>query len=51
MSLLPRGYLDTTVAIESARADGEAIRYRTIGTGFFIGLDYRDRSTPRARGR
>src|SRR5207249_11492625 len=48
MSLLPRGYLDTTVAIESARADGEAIRYRTIGTGFFIGLDYGDRSTSSA---
>src|SRR5205814_9726353 len=44
MSLLPRGYLETTVAIESARVDGEAIRYRTIGTGFFIGLDYGDRS-------
>ena len=48
MSLLPRGYLDTTVAIESARADGEAIRYRTIGTGFFIGLDYGDRSSSSA---
>src|SRR2546426_10065079 len=48
MSPLPRGYLDTTVAIESARADGEAIRYRTIGTGFFIGLDYGDRSSSSA---
>src|SRR5438876_335429 len=48
MSLLPRGYLETTVAIESARVDGEAIRYRTIGTGFFIGLDYGDRSTSSA---
>jgi len=44
MSLLPRGYLDTTVAIEFAHADGEAMRYRTVGTGFFIGLDYGDRS-------
>jgi hypothetical protein len=48
MSLLPRGYLDTTVAIESTRADGEAVRYRTIGTGFFIGLDYGDRSASSA---
>lgn len=44
MSLLPRGYLDTTVAIESSQPDGEATRYRTIGTGFFIGFDYGDRS-------
>jgi trypsin-like peptidase len=43
MSLLPRGYLDTTVAIEAAQADGEATRHRTIGTGFFIGFDYGDR--------
>ena len=48
MSLLPRGYLDTTVAIESAHADGESVRYRTIGTGFFIGLDYGDRSASSA---
>src|ERR1051325_7749125 len=39
MSLLPRGYMDTTVAIEAAKADGQAIRYRTVGTGFFIGFD------------
>ena len=44
MSLLPRGYLDTTVAIEAVHGDGEAMRYRTVGTGFFIGLDYGDRS-------
>ncbi len=45
MSLLPRSYLDTTVAIEEpARGGGDPIRYRTIGTGFFIGLDYGDRS-------
>ena len=44
MSLLPRGYLDTTVAIEAVHGDGEAMRYRTIGTGFFVGLDYGDRS-------
>jgi S1-C subfamily serine protease len=40
MSLLPRGYLDTTVAIEEAQTGG----YRTIGTGFFMALDYGDRS-------
>jgi trypsin-like peptidase len=44
MSLLPRGYLDTTVAVETGHTDGEAMRYRTIGTGFFIGLGYGDRS-------
>jgi len=44
MSLLPRGYLDTTVAIESLQTDAQGSRYRTIGTGFFIGLDYGDRS-------
>ena len=27
MSLLPRGYLDTTVAIEAVHGDGEAMRY------------------------
>ena len=43
MSLLPRGYLDTTVAIESVRPDGDSARYRTVGTGFFIGFDYGDR--------
>jgi len=43
MSLLPRGYLDTTVAIEAVRPDRDATRYRTIGTGFFIGFDYGDR--------
>src|SRR5438477_3216456 len=44
MSLLPRGYLDTTVAIEAVHGDGEAMRYRTIGTGFFVALEYGDRS-------
>jgi Trypsin-like peptidase domain len=44
MSLLPRGYLDTTVAIETMQAAGSPSRFRTIGTGFFIGLDYGDRS-------
>jgi hypothetical protein len=44
MSLLPRGYLNTTVAIETAYADGVESRYRTIGTGFFIALDYGDRA-------
>src|SRR2546422_1429093 len=48
MSLLPRGYLDTTVAIEAVQGDGEAMRYRTVGTGFFIGLDYGDRSASSA---
>ena len=43
MSLLPPGYLDTTVAIEASHEDGEATRYRTVGTGFFIGFDYGDR--------
>jgi hypothetical protein len=42
--MLPRSYLDTTVAIENAYPDGESTRFRTIGTGFFIGLDYGDRS-------
>lgn len=41
--MLPRSYLDTTVAIENAYSDGDATRFRTIGTGFFIGLDYGDR--------
>ena len=44
MSMLPRSYLDTTVAIENAYPDDESTRFRTIGTGFFIGLDYGDRS-------
>ena len=39
MSLLPRGYLDTTVAIE-ADGDREPSQYRTIGTGFFVALEY-----------
>jgi len=43
--MLPTGYLDTTVAIESAQADAEGTRYRTIGTGFFLALDYGDRTT------
>jgi S1-C subfamily serine protease len=45
MSLLPRGYLDTTVAIEAADADREPTPYRTIGTGFFVALEYGDRSS------
>ncbi len=44
MSLLPRGYLETTVAIESAQEGPEGIRYRTVGTGFFLGLEYGDSS-------
>ena len=44
MSLLPRGYLDTTVAMETAYAEGGETRYRTIGTGFFIALAYGDRA-------
>lgn len=44
MSMLPRGYLDTTVAIENAQADANGSRYRTVGTGFFLALDYGDRT-------
>src|SRR5689334_8883893 len=44
MSMLPAGYLDTTVAIESAQAHAEGTRFRTIGTGFFLALDYGDRT-------
>src|SRR5947207_2340556 len=44
MSLLPRGYLATTVAIESAQEGREGVRYKTIGTGFFVALEYGDSS-------
>jgi len=44
MSLLPREYLQTTVAIEAASVDGESTRYRTIGTGFFMAIEDGDGS-------
>lgn len=44
MSMLPRGYLDTTVAIENTLADGHGTRHRTVGAGFFLTLDYGDRT-------
>jgi len=44
MSLLPHGYLATTVAIESAQEGPDGVRYKTIGTGFFVALEYGDAS-------
>src|SRR5262245_7735172 len=44
MSLLPQAYLNAIVSLEMEIKEGTSTKYQTIGTGFFIGLDYGEKT-------